>query len=73
MAAFKFATKNHNMIEFNYCGEGVFNVMVNGEEEEGSLYSRNSAFFIEFHKEKAAVYIPSIIAEMMKDTREILD
>lgn len=50
MAAFKFATKNHNMIEFNYCGEGVFNVMGNGEE--GSLYSRNIFFSSNFTKKR---------------------
>lgn len=52
MAAFKFATKNHNMIEFDYCGEGLFNVMVNGEEEEGSLYSRNIFFSSNFTKKR---------------------
>lgn len=73
MAAFQFVTKNHNMVEYDYCGEGVFNVKVNGEEKEGTLYSRGGKFFIEFHKEKAVIYIPDVIAEMMKDKREMLD
>jgi hypothetical protein len=52
MATFQFATKNHNMIEFDYCGEGVFNVKTNGEEKEGTHIQEAVGFSSNFIKKR---------------------
>lgn len=75
MAKFKFCTPAKNMIEFDYNGEDVFNVKVNGKSYEANsvgLIKIGGSKQIHFYNEKpkAIVFIPQIISEWMDEERD---
>lgn len=63
------------MIEFDYNGEGLFNVKVNGlpyDSNSVSLVNIGTSKQIHFHNEKpkAIVFVPQVISEWMDEERD---
>lgn len=68
---FEFITEKGNQVEFDYTGEGVFNVKVNGKPCDGALVSGPfPKKEIIFHKKQAVIIIPDNICEEMNRQRD---